>query len=73
MTVRKREDTVNGNSEHYIELCGELALEEAMKWPVVGQIREWMFLNWTDKDSKIPFPNMAFGRVKRILNMALNS
>jgi hypothetical protein len=31
MTLRKREDTVNGNDEHYIELSGELALEEVTK------------------------------------------
>jgi hypothetical protein len=30
MTLSKRDDTANGNSEHYIVLCGELALEEAM-------------------------------------------
>jgi len=73
MTLRKRDDTLNGNSEHYIELSGELSLEEVTKWPVGGQITEWIFLNWTDKDSKIPFPNMCSGIVKQILNMALNS
>jgi hypothetical protein len=49
-----------------------LALEEVTKWPVGGQITEWTFLNWTDKNSKIPFPNMRSGIVKQILNMALD-
>jgi len=31
MTLRKRDDTLNGNSEHYIELSGELSLEEVTK------------------------------------------
>ena len=73
MTLSKRKDTVNRNSEHWIEHCGELALEEVMDWPVVGQITEWMFVNWTEPGPKIRFPNMPSGGVKQIVNMALNS
>jgi hypothetical protein len=30
MALRKREDTVNWKSKHYISLAGELALEETL-------------------------------------------
>jgi len=30
ITLRKRKDTGNWKRKHYITLCGELALEEAM-------------------------------------------